>query len=107
MKITVLIAIINVILNYLLIPKYDINGAAFATMVSCIIGMAWIVKSLKVTFIPDKRFVLLSIAIFLLMMVFEGVVGLLPSRTMNLLAYGGFGTPLIIGYFYYLKKKWK
>ena len=107
MKITVLIAIINVILNYLLIPKYDINGAAFATMVSCIIGMALIVKSLGIIFIPDKRFVFFSIAIFLLMMVFEGVVGLLPSRTMNLLAYGGFGTPLIIGYFYYLKKKWK
>jgi O-antigen/teichoic acid export membrane protein len=107
MKITVLIAAINVVLNYLLIPKYDINGAAFATMVSCIIGMILIMKSLGVLFTPDKRFVLFSIAIFIMMMAFEIIVGLLPSRVMNLLAYGAFGTPLILGYFYYLKKKWK
>jgi O-antigen/teichoic acid export membrane protein len=107
MKITVLIAAINVALNYILIPKYDINGAAFATMVSCIIGMILIVKSLGVLFTPDKRFVLFSIAIFIMMMTFESIVGLLPSRVMNLLAYGAFGTPLILGYFYYLKKKWK
>ena len=106
MKITVLIATINVILNYLLIPRYEINGAAFATMVSCIIGMALIVKSLRVLFVPDKRFVFLSLAIFVLMMVFEGIVGLFPSRVMNLFVYGLFGTPLIVGYFYYLKKKW-
>ena len=64
MKIIVLIAGINVILNYLWIPKYDINGAAFATMVSCIIGMILILKSLDIFFIPDKRFVIFSIAIF-------------------------------------------
>jgi O-antigen/teichoic acid export membrane protein len=107
MKITVLIAGINVILNYLWIPKYDINGAAFATMVSCIIGMILILKSLDIFFIPDKRFVIFSIAIFLLMLIFEKVVGLFASRTMNLLVYGGFGSPLILGYYYYLKKKWK
>ncbi|NYT03174.1 MAG: flippase [Candidatus Methanofastidiosa archaeon] len=107
MKITVLIAAINVALNYLLIPKYDINGAAFATMVSCIIGMALIMKSLGVLFTPEKRFVLFSIAIFTLMVVFESIVGLLPSRIMNLFAYGVFGTPLILGYFYYLKKNWR
>ena len=107
MKITVLIAIINVILNYLLIPRYDINGAAFATMVSCIIGMALIIKSLKIMFDPDKRFVLISIFIFSLMIVFENTVGLFSSRIMNLFVYGVFGTPLIMGYFYYLKKKWK
>ena len=107
MKITVLIAAINVALNYLLIPRYDINGAAFATMVSCIIGMILIMKTLGVLFTPEKRFVLFSIAIFTLMMIFESIVGLLPSRVMNLFAYGAFGTPLILGYFYYLKKKWK
>ena len=69
--------------------------------------MVLIVKSLGVLFVPDKRFVFFSIAIFSLMMIFENIVGLFPSRAMNLFAYGGFGTPLIIGYFYYLKKKWK
>ncbi|NPV50113.1 MAG: flippase [Candidatus Methanofastidiosum sp.] len=107
MKITVLIAAINVALNYVLIPRYDINGAAFATMVSCIIGMFLIMKTLGVLFTPEKRFVLFSIAIFTLMMIFESIVGLLPSRVMNLFVYGAFGTPLILGYFYYLKKKWK
>ena len=107
MKITVLIATINVLLNYLLIPKYDINGAAFATMVSCIIGMVLIIKSLKIMFVPDKRFVLISIVIFSLMMMFENTVGLFSSRIMNLIVYGVFGTPLIMGYFYYLKKKWR
>ena len=106
MKITVLIATINVVLNYILIPKYEINGAAFATMISCIIGMILIVKSLRVLFVPDKRFVFFSLAIFVLMIAFEGIVGLFPSRVMNLFAYGLFGTPLIMGYFYYLKKKW-
>lgn len=107
MKITVLIAGINVILNYLWIPKYDINGAAFATMVSCIIGMILILKSLGIFFIPDKRFVIFSTVIFLLMMIFEAIIGLFPSRIVNFLVYGGFGSPLILGYYYYLKKKWK
>jgi len=107
MKITVLIATINVVLNYILIPKYEINGAAFATMISCIIGMILIVKSLRVIFVPEKKFVLLSIFIFVLMMGFESIVGLFPSRVLNLLVYGGFGMPLLLGYFYYLKKKWK
>jgi len=107
MKITVLIATINVALNYILIPKYEINGAAFATMISCIIGMVLIVKSLGVIFVPEKKFVLLSIFIFVLMMGFESIVGLFPSRVLNLLVYGGFGMPLLLGYFYYLKKKWK
>ncbi len=107
MKITVLIATINVALNYILIPKYEINGAAFATMISCIIGTILIVKSLRLIFVPEKKFVLLSIFIFVLMMGFESIVGLFPSRVLNLLVYGGFGMPLLLGYFYYLKKKWK
>lgn len=107
MKITVLIAGINVILNYLLIPKYNINGAAFATMVSCIIGMFLIIKSLGISFLPDNRFTFLTILIFILMMIFENYVGLFSSRITNLFIYGGFGTPLLLGYYYYLKTKWR
>ncbi|NMC58456.1 MAG: flippase [Candidatus Methanofastidiosa archaeon] len=107
MKITVLIAGINIILNYLLIPRYNINGAALATMISCIIGMILIIKSLGISFIPEKRFFLFSLAIFILMIAFENAVGIFPERLVNLFTYGAFGTPLILGYFYYLKKKWK
>ncbi len=106
MKITALIATINVILNFLLVPVYNINGAAFSTLVSCIIGMILISKSLGIIFIPDKRFVILSIGIFILMVLFESLVGLFPSRIINLLVYGLFGTPLVLFYFYYLKNNW-
>ena len=106
MKITILIACLNVILNYLLIPKYSINGAALATMISCVIGMILILKKLGISFIPNFRFVLFALIIFILMMAFNTAFGIFSSRIVNLIAYGTFGTPLILGYFYYLKKKW-
>lgn len=106
MKITIFMAAINIILNFVLVPRYSINGAAFSTLVSCIIGMFLISRSLKIMFIPDKKFVILAIGIFLLMSLFETMVGLFPSRFINLLIYGTFGTPLIAFYFYYIKKNW-
>jgi len=106
MKITILIAGLNVILNYLLIPKYSINGAALATMISCVIGMILILKKLGISFIPNLRYVLFALILFILMMAFSNAFGVFSSRIVNLIAYGTFGTPLILGYFYYLKKKW-
>lgn len=74
----IIISIVNIILNIILVPKYGISGAAFATMISYILlNLFLIIEAKKYTsIIPLKN---KMIKIFLLTIPFVGIVLFLKS----------------------------
>lgn len=96
MGIAVLTAVCNIILCFLLIPQYGLIGAALATSLSCITGMALILFFLKTTFMPKIQYIAVMLPLFL----FEHVTGVLEGRILTMVVYGGFGLPFILVYFY-------
>jgi stage V sporulation protein B len=95
MKIIICTALLNIVLNFLLIPKYDIFGAGTATSFSCIFAAGvslWLLNP-RISF--DLRYLVLLVPLF----VFEYVVGL-QGRLATLAIYGVFGGVVLLLYFY-------
>ena len=100
MGIALLSAGSSIVLCFLLIPQYQLEGAALATTVSCFLGMIVTLLVLKITFIPKIQYII----VLLPLVVFEHMVGVLESRILTMVVYGGFGLPFILLYFYLSKK---
>ena len=72
MALSLLLVAISLILNRILIPIYGLSGAAYATLISCLIGMLILYAYTKkrfgsiVDFISISKIILASIPIYLL-----------------------------------------
>lgn len=100
MGIAVAAAVCNIILCFLLIPHYGLEGAAFATSLSCVVGMVLTLSFLKVVVVPRIWYIIGFLPLFL----FQQHVGILESRLMTMIVYGAVGLPFIVGYFLLSKK---
>lgn len=89
-------AVCSTVLCFLLIPHYALTGAALATSLSCILGMILILFFLKTTFTPRIHYIVVMLPLFL----FEHVTGVLESRILTMVVYGGCGLPFLLVYFY-------
>jgi O-antigen/teichoic acid export membrane protein len=83
-------------LCFLLIPRYGLGGAAFATSLASGLGMGFTFLFLKVRVVPRIQY----IVVLLPLVAFEHIVGILESRVSTMVVYGAFGLPFILAYFY-------
>ncbi|MGD2249456.1 MAG: flippase [Candidatus Methanofastidiosia archaeon] len=93
-------AVLNIILCFVLIPRFGIVGAAVSTSISCLIGLISVLVLLKVTFLPRIYYVVVLLPLF----VFEKYTGILNTRITTMVIYGLFGIPFLLLYFYLSKK---
>jgi stage V sporulation protein B len=93
-------AVLNIILCFILIPRFGIVGAAVSTSISCLIGLTSVLVLLKVTFLPRIHYAIALIPLF----VFERFTGILDGRFTTMVIYGLFGIPFLLLYFYLSKK---
>ncbi|MBU7011666.1 MAG: flippase [Theionarchaea archaeon] len=100
MGIAVTAAVCNIFLCFLFIPHYGLEGAAFATSLSCVVGMVLALSFLKIVVVPRIWYIIVFLPLFL----FQQYVGILESRLMTMTVYGAVGLPFIVGYFLLSKK---
>ncbi len=100
MGIAVMAALCNIFLCFQLIPHSGLVGAAVATSVSCGLGMGVMLGSLKVAVVPRIQYGV----VLLPLVIFEHFLGILESRVLTMVVYGGIGLPFIGLYFWFSKK---
>lgn len=93
-------ALCNIILCFVLIPRFGIVGAATATSISCFLGLISALILLKVTFLPKIHYVFVLIPLF----VFEKYMGIINGRITTMAVYGACGIPFFLLYFFLSKK---
>jgi stage V sporulation protein B len=100
MGIAVASAVCNIILCFFLIPQYGLRGAALATSLSSGFGMILTLVILKTVFTPKIYYIVVMLPLFF----FEHAAGILESRLLTMMVYGGAGLPFIVLYFYLSRK---
>lgn len=101
MGIAVAAALCNIFLCFQLIPHSGLVGAAVATSVSCGLGMGFVLGSLKVVVVPRIQYGV----VLLPLVIFEHFLGILESRVLTMVVYGGVGLAFI-GLYFWLSKKY-
>ena len=87
--------ILNIFLNFLLIPEYSIFGAGLATSISCIFAASSSLVLLKPKLSFDLRYLIILLPLF----IFEYLIGL-HGRFLTFLIYGIFGGCILLIYLY-------
>ena len=92
--------ILNIFLNFLLIPRYSVFGAGLATSLSCIFAASCSLVLLR----PKLSFNLKYLIILIPLFIFEYFVGV-HGRFLTFLIYGIFGGCILLIYLYAVRNE--